>query len=69
MQDKKNLLLIGLLLLPSLILMAGDGDKKMNEKNNLDILPEHEVRPLPKDTFRPSEKVSEDFPVNFPVDI
>lgn len=32
-------------------------------------LPEHRVRPLPSDTFKPSEDISEDFPVPFPVDI
>jgi len=31
--------------------------------------PEHEFRPLPADTFKPSETISEDFPVPFPVDI
>lgn len=32
-------------------------------------LPEHRARPLPADTFTPSEDISEDFPVPFPVDI
>lgn len=32
-------------------------------------LPEYHARPLPKDTFKPSEQVSEDYPVAFPVDI
>jgi hypothetical protein len=32
-------------------------------------LPEYQIKPLPNDTFKPSEKVSEDFPVTFPVDI
>lgn len=31
--------------------------------------PEHTRRALPADTFKPSEEVSEDFPVPFPVDI
>lgn len=31
--------------------------------------PENTVRPLPADTFLPSEEISEDFPVPFPVDI
>ncbi|MCB1749879.1 MAG: hypothetical protein KDK06_22095 [Gammaproteobacteria bacterium] len=31
--------------------------------------PEHRFRPLPEDTFKPSEEISEDFPVPFPVDI
>ncbi len=31
--------------------------------------PEHSVRPLSTDTFKPSEEISEDFPVPFPVDI
>jgi|GEM_PF-1814516 hypothetical protein len=29
----------------------------------------NKLRPLPRDTFNPSEEVSEDFPVPFPVDI
>lgn len=32
-------------------------------------LPEHQLRSLPDDTFKPSEEISEDFPVPFPVDI
>jgi hypothetical protein len=31
--------------------------------------PERQFRPLPADTFTPSEEISEDFPVPFPVDI
>ena len=31
--------------------------------------PEHNRRSLPADTFKPSEEISEDFPVPFPVDI
>ena len=31
--------------------------------------PERQIRPLPADTFTPSEEISEDFPVPFPVDI
>lgn len=31
--------------------------------------PEHRFRPLPEDTFKPSEEISEDYPVPFPVDI
>lgn len=30
---------------------------------------EYKFRPLPADTFKPSEKISEDYPVPFPVDI
>ena len=68
MPDKKKYFLVGALLFPLYGLIA-DEDENMNKKNDLKDLPEHEVRPLPKDTFRRSEKVSEDFPVNFPVDI
>lgn len=32
-------------------------------------LPEYHARPLPKDTFKPSEKINQDYPVAFPVDI
>lgn len=31
--------------------------------------PEYNFKKLPNDTFKPSEKISEDFPVPFPVDI
>ena len=31
--------------------------------------PEYKIKSLPNDTFKPSEKISEDFPVPFPVDI
>ena len=31
--------------------------------------PEYKIKKLPNDTFKPSEKISEDFPVPFPVDI
>jgi len=31
--------------------------------------PEYRARRLPSDTFKPSEKVQEDFPVPFPEDI
>lgn len=31
--------------------------------------PEFTRRSLPSDTFKPSEEISEDFPVPFPVDI
>ena len=43
-------------------------DKAANEQNEAS-LPEHRARPLPTDTFKPSEEISEDFPVPFPVDI
>lgn len=36
---------------------------------NKEVKPEHRVRPLPTDTFKPTEEVSEDFPVPFPTDI
>ena len=31
--------------------------------------PEYTKKKLPNETFKPSEKISEDFPVPFPVDI
>ena len=31
--------------------------------------PEYRKKKLPNDVFKPSEKISEDFPVPFPVDI
>lgn len=34
-----------------------------------DEKPEYTRRSLPADTFKPSEEISEDFPVPFPVDI
>lgn len=36
---------------------------------NKEVKPEHRVRPLPADTFKPTEEISEDFPVPFPTDI
>jgi hypothetical protein len=36
---------------------------------NQETKPEHRVRPLPADTFKPTEEISEDYPVPFPVDI
>jgi len=31
--------------------------------------PEEQLRPLPNDTFKPSEEIPEDYPVAFPVDV
>ena len=31
--------------------------------------PEYRTRAMPTDTFKPSEKVSEDYPIAFPADI
>ncbi len=43
-----------------------NGDKAPGSANEK---PEHSQRPLSTDTFKPSEEISEDFPVPFPVDI
>lgn len=46
-------------------------DERLSTGHELgkETLPEHRVRPLPFDTFKPSEEISEDYPVPFPVDI
>ncbi len=46
-------------------------DERLSSGHELgkETLPEHRVRPLPFDTFKPSEEISEDYPVPFPVDI
>lgn len=36
---------------------------------NEETKPEHRVRSLPADTFKPTEEISEDYPVPFPADI
>jgi hypothetical protein len=48
-----------------------EADERLSTGHKLDeeTLPEHRVRPLPADTFKPSEEISEDYPVPFPVDI
>ncbi|MEM7543332.1 MAG: hypothetical protein AAF384_17365 [Pseudomonadota bacterium] len=49
-----------------------ESSKTIGETNDSEIYaprPENRLRPLPSDTFRPSEEISEDFPVAFPVDI
>ena len=43
--------------------------RQLSDNSQERVLPEHQIKPLPNDTFKPSEKVSEDFPVPFPVDI
>lgn len=43
---------------------SGQANEQAEEKK-----PELTRRALPTDTFKPSEKISEDFPVPFPVDI
>ena len=46
-------------------------DERLSTGHELgkETLPEHRVRPLPFDTFKPSEEISEDYPVPFPIDI
>jgi hypothetical protein len=48
-----------------------EADERLSTGHELgkETLPEHRVRPLPADTFKPSEEISEDYPVPFPVDI
>ena len=50
---------------------AQDNDVYRREAETEDEheLPKHRPRPLPADTFEPSEEISEDFPVAFPTDI
>ncbi len=48
-----------------------EADERLSTGHKLgkETLPEHRVRPLPADTFKPTEEISEDYPVPFPVDI
>lgn len=47
----------------------GDRYRREAETENEHELPGYRPRPLPADTFKPSEEISEDFPVAFPTDI
>jgi hypothetical protein len=73
MRAKKALLLrITLTLSLFLVHLHSFAEKESHQSSDdsqTRTLPEHQVKPLPNDTFKPSEKVSEDFPVPFPVDI
>ena len=62
---------IGLLLLLSPPLWAQQQTEAPppDDAKNQTSKPEFSRRALPADTFKPSEEVSEDFPVPFPVDI
>ena len=59
----------------ALTVPAGGASADENERRDRNtepddtVLPEHRPRPLPTDTFKPSEDISEDFAVPFPVDI
>ncbi len=50
---------------------GAEEDERLPTGHELDeeTKPEHRVRPLPADTFKPTEEISEDYPVPFPVDI
>lgn len=53
---------------PWQIAQAAEEDQP-ESNTNASPRPENTPRPLPADTFKPSEEISEDFPVPFPVDI
>ena len=57
--------LTGLLLLLGAAVQAADAPAPAPDPER----PEYRARGLPNDTFKPSEKVQEDFPVPFPEDI
>lgn len=48
---------------PSAATAQGDDGRQDQDR------PEYRARPLPTDTFTPSESLPEDFPVAFPADI
>lgn len=49
--------------------LAAEDKDSADDSANPPTRPEYSARPLPADTFNPSEEISEDFPVPFPVDI
>ena len=61
------MMLLALLFAPPV--MAQKYDPQDDPTADEEALPEHRARQLPADTFQPSEEISEDFPVPFPVDI
>ncbi len=60
---------LGALCLNASLLYAQNKPPAQENKSPPEKLPEYHAKPLPDDTFKPSEQVSEDFPVAFPVDI
>ena len=48
---------------------AQEYGREDQEAEDVPARPEYRQRSLPADTFTPSEEISEDFPVPFPVDI
>lgn len=62
-------LLFALILGTHTLCHAADRDDPAPAREEETDKPEFTPRPLPADTFKPSEEVSEDFPVPFPVDI
>jgi hypothetical protein len=57
------------LLVASGLAFAADAPDQSQADGQDPDRPEYRVRSLPSDTFNPSEKVQEDFPVPFPEDI
>ena len=62
-----NALLIGATL--SAATLGAEDSDSTDASANPPARPEYSARPLPADTFSPSEEISEDFPVPFPADI
>ena len=76
MHNKRNTYTLSAVLLSVMLTWSypstsAEEDEQLPSGHQLDqeTKPEHRVRPLPADTFKPTEEISEDYPVPFPVDI
>ena len=76
MHNKRNTYTLSAVLLSVMLSWSNprpsaEEDEQLPSGHQLDqeAKPEHRVRPLPADTFKPTEEISEDYPVPFPVDI
>jgi hypothetical protein len=69
----KTLIGLGLILFIVSTLVVGQSKEEQDRAQEAPELksgnPEYSHRSLPADTFKPSEEISEDYPVPFPVDI
>lgn len=67
--SQRALLTATALLLGGFVVLSAAQDANDSSAEQDKSRPELSVRPLPADTFQPSEEISEDVPVPFPVDI
>ncbi len=68
---KRIFLSIVMVIIPTLVAAQTGGERETETPPPIPSSgnPEYKIKSLPNDTFKPSEKISEDFPVPFPVDI